>query len=108
MNYCKSSQRRLRRFEDFIHNELQDVNARQNIYDEATNTEDEVDVQNDILQLQSKTGLEVIDIYKSALIYSQLYKVYVFRSKTHLYSLSEIAELPRHNNSFVCYHDEGM
>ena len=77
------------------------------IYDKASEIEDPVDIDSDISILKTTKGLEVLCTYHSALIYSQLYNVTILRKAAILYTLSEIAQLPRHPNSFVCFHDQG-
>ena len=107
MNYCKSSMRQLRLFKDFIKNELRTELSRKLIYDSATDFEDPVDIDSDILFLQSENGIKVLNTYHSALVYSQLYKVTILNKAAILYTLSDFAQLARHPNSFVCFHDRG-
>ncbi len=107
MNYCTTAARQLRIFQNFIQNELSSEETCQNIYDFASTIEDPVDVVNDIEQLKLGLGIPVLHTYHSALIYSQLFNVTTSRQSSILYSLSEFSQLKRHNNSFVCYHDQG-
>jgi len=99
--------RQFRLLRDFIKNELRTEFSRQSICDSASEFEDPVDIDSDILTLQSDNGIKAINTYYSALIYSQLYNVTLLRKSAILYTLSEIAQLPRHPNSFVCFHDHG-
>ena len=107
LNYCTTSARQLRIFQNFIQNELSSEETCQNIYDYASTIEDPVDVVNDIEQLKLGLGIPVLHTYHSALIYSQLFNVTTTRHSAILYTLSEFSQLKRHNNSFVCYHDQG-
>ena len=99
--------RQFRLFRDFIKYELRTELSRQSIYDSASEFEDPVDIDSDINTLFSDNGIKVLNTYHSALIYSQLYNVTILRKAAILYTLSEIAQLPRHPNSFVCFHDQG-
>jgi len=107
LNYCTTAARQLRIFQNFIQNELSSEETCQNIYDFASTIEDPVDVVNDIEQLKLGLGIPVLHTYHSALIYSQLFNVTTSRHSSILYTLSEFFKLKRHNNSFVCYHDQG-
>jgi len=99
--------RQFRLLRDFIKNEFRTELTRQSIYDSASEFEDPVDIDSDILTLQSDQGIKVLNTYHSALIYSQLYNVTILRKEAKLYTLSESAQLPRHPNSFVCFYDQG-
>ena len=99
--------RQYRLLRDFIKNEVRTELSRQSIYDSASDFEDPVDIDSDIYTLQSDNGIKVLHTYHSALIYSQLYNVTMLRQAAILYTLSEFAQLPRHPNSFVCFHDQG-
>ncbi len=67
-----------------------------------------IDVQMDIIELSKQHGVQSLNTYSSALVHSQLFEVPELRGKHHLYTLKEFSELPKHTNSFVCFHDEGI
>jgi len=70
--------------------------------------EDLIDIQKDISELSKHHGIQSITTYTSALVHSQLFEVPEQKGKHHLYTLNEFSELPKHTNSFVCFHDEGI
>jgi len=76
---------------------------------EATvNLENEIDIIQDVQLLSDFHGFNTITTYSKALIHSQLFEAPLNRQRPHLYTMSEFSKLPKHTNSFVCFHDEGL
>ena len=71
--------------------------------------ENPVDVGCDLAELQIIINQKFFKhVFTEALIFSQLFKVPLNPAgKPFLYSLDEFSKLPKHNNSFVRFHDEG-
>jgi hypothetical protein len=108
LEHCNTHQRQLKTFLDFFKHRLQTQHGRDFIKNIAiTRHEDPDDVNNDIIELHSTTGIAILKIFLSALIYSQLFQVPKIRLRPHLYSLNEFSKLSKHHQSFVCYHDQG-
>ena len=108
LQYCNTSGTRLRQFQDYIRNYYSNPANIETCRRQAnTNWESPVDIINDIDYLQNFDGVSTLSIFYKALIHSQLFEVPLRRQSHHLYTLSEFADLPKHTNSFVCFHDEG-
>ena len=76
---------------------------------EATvNLENDLDIIEDVKYLENCQGVNTLTVYSKALIHSQLFEAPLHRQMHHLYTLSEFSKLPKHTNSFVCFHDEGF
>ena len=69
--------------------------------------ENAIDIENDIVFLNKSHEQETVVTFNSALIHSQLFEVPLMQKCHHLFTLSEFSKLPKHTNSFVCFHDEG-
>ena len=107
--YRQTSGIRFRRFYDFITDTMINESKRLAIEQEAANNfEALIDIQSDITELSKTNGIQTIKTYTCALIHSQLFEVPLLRAKHHLYSLDEFSKLPKSNNSFVSFHDEGI
>ena len=82
---------------------------RDSISIEATNNlENDLDIEKDVKYLENFNGFNTLTVYSKALIHSQLFEAPLHRQMHHLYTLSEFSKLPKHTNSFVCFHDEGF
>ncbi len=85
------------------------THKRGTIIDEANvNLEDGIDIQEDVKYLMDFNGVNTLTTYNKALIHSQLFETPLNRQMSHLYTLNEFSKLPKHTNSFVCFHDEGL
>jgi hypothetical protein len=110
LHYLQTSGRRLRKFNDFIMDSMNTDAKRTAVINTQTrrHLEDPIDIENDVQLLQNFAGVKTLTTYSQALIHSQLFKAPLRKGKYHLYSMREFADLRKHTNSFVCFHDEGV
>ncbi len=74
----------------------------------SINLEDATDIESDVMFLTEFHGVISMKTFSKALINSQLFEVPLKRHKHQLHTLAEFAALSKHNNPFVCFHDEGF
>ena len=108
LDYRTGSGQRLRKIKLFILDILSTENTKQAIIDESEVTEVQENIKLDIETLsQIDNQFNILEIYHSALISSQLFGVPVNKTKQHLYTLEELSIHGKAKNSFVSYFDKG-